>query len=96
MPKVSKSVEVSKEASELADALVKVVASAKEALKDGFQVGQDLPAVVVANMGDLLKGIEGVDQLDEELKEDASAFVRAWALAGSDVAGLWLKKEEQA
>lgn len=92
MEKVKIEVEVSKEAAELVDALVKVVETASIALKDGFQPGTDITLIFGGSLSALMKGIDGVDKLPAELKEDASAFLKAWLLAGADVAGLLLKK----
>ena len=94
MSTVTKQVEVSKEASELADSLVKLVKSCREHVKDGFQAGADVPAVLMENLQSLMKGIDGVDQLDDEAKENLTAFINAWSLAGSEMAGVFLKKDE--
>jgi len=48
-------VEVSKEAHELGEAIAKLVIATKEALKDGFQVGQDVPAVVMTAFASLVR-----------------------------------------
>jgi len=89
---IKKEVSVSKETSELADSLVSLVKSIREHVKDGFQAGQDVPAILMENLQSLMKGVEGVDQLDDEAKENLSAFVNAWSLAGSEMAGMFLSK----
>ena len=85
MAKVQKTIEVSKEASELADALAGIVKAVRLAVKDGFQPGTDIPAIVVQALALLPTAIAGVDQLGPELAEDKAAFFQAWTLAGLDI-----------
>lgn len=94
MGTVKKEVVVSKEASELADAVVTLVKSIKTHGKDGFQAGTDIPAVLMENLQGLSVGVAGVDLLDDEAKENLAAFINAWALAGTELAGLFLAKNE--
>ena len=93
MELVTKNVQVTKEASEMADALVELVKSVKKHSADGFQAGQDLPAIVMENLNQLMKGVEGVDKLGAEAKGDLTAFINAWVLSGTEVASLFLEKE---
>lgn len=88
------SVEVEKEAHELAEAVADIVVSAKEAVKDGFQAGQDLTVVVGGNLTKLMTAVAGVEQLPAEAKEDMQAFLNAWTLAGNRIAAAFLKKAE--
>lgn len=85
MAKVKVEVEVSKEASELANAVAGIVKATRVALKDGFQPGTDIPAVVVQALALLPDAIAGVDQMGAELAEDKGAFVLAFALAIDDM-----------
>ena len=94
MAKIKVEVEVTKEAHELAQALVGLVKSTKVALADGFQAGMDLPVIVTSNMMPLMSGVEGAEKLGLESKEDMEAFMNAWMLAGSEIAGEFLKKKE--
>lgn len=89
MEKIKKEIEVSKEASELFDALVKIVKVVKEVSKDGFQITTDLPAIVVAAVAELPKAVEGLDKLPAEAKEDTGAFVKAAMLSASDMVELF-------
>lgn len=89
MEKIKKEIEVSKEASELFDALVKIVKVVKEVSKDGFQMTTDLPAIVVAAVAELPKAVEGLDKLPAEAKEDTGAFVKAAMLSASDLVELF-------
>lgn len=93
MQKVKVELEVSKEAHELAQGLVEMVKVVKEAMKDGFQVGQDLPAIITAAIAKLPPAIEGLDKLPEELK-DPGAFAKAMVVAASDLVEVFVKKEE--
>lgn len=76
---------VSKESYELGQGVAGFVGAVKTALADGWQVGQDLPAVVAAAMGHLVPAIDGIQDLPGEAAEDAASFARAWALAGAAV-----------
>lgn len=96
MSVVQKNVEVSKECSELADCLVKLVEDGKAALADGFQLSEDVPAVLLANLPKLMAALEGLDKLDDEFKENPKAFLAAWAVAGANIAGGFLQKEPAA
>lgn len=85
-------VEVSKEAHELGEAIAKLVIATKEALKDGFQVGQDVPAVVMTAFAELPKAIEGLDKLDDEAKAALKPFIMALTLPVMDAVESLLKK----
>lgn len=84
-------VEVTKEAYELGQCLVNLVKAVKAAGADGWQVGTDVPAVVMAAMAALPAGVNGIQKLSEEAHEGA-AFVAAFGLAAKDLAGVFLKK----
>lgn len=94
MAKVKVEVEVSKEAHELGKAVTNVVKAVKEALKDGFDPMTDVPTIVIKSLSELKTGVEGVQHLGSEAKEDLEAFLNAWMLAGTDLAGEFLKKEQ--
>lgn len=83
---VDKTVKVSKEASELGDGLVKIVAEVKKALGDGFQPIGDSVAIGNAVYHDLVPAVQGFEKMSDELKESKTAFMRAWTLAGIDMA----------
>lgn len=86
MAKKELTVEVSKETHELAIALVGIAAATKKALADGFQPGQDIPAIVTEAWAKLPEAIQGMDQVDDEFKESKSAFIKAIGLASADLA----------
>ena len=94
MAKIKIETEVSKETYELGVGLGRVVAKMREALKDGWQTGSDLPVAVSAAITDLVPAVEGIDQIDDEIKEDPAAFSRAIVIPMSDVVAEALTKEE--
>ena len=88
--------EVPKEVHELAKALYKITESAKVATDDGWQTGTDLPLVLGTAASELLVAMQGVEKLGEEAKEAPALFSKALALAGADIASLWVRKEPEA
>lgn len=82
MEYVEKKVLLPKEGSELFSCFPKVCVALKSALADGWQPGQDLPAVVMSAVMEFAVGLQGVQKLPEEAKADAPAFAKAGALAG--------------
>jgi hypothetical protein len=85
MSKVSVQVEVEKEVYDLLGSVARFVGAVKEALKDGFQPGSDIPAVVLAAYQDLLPAVQLVGQIPGDLMEDKSAFAKAVELGGADI-----------
>lgn len=79
------SVKVSKESHELAKALVKLVGEFKKASADGFQAIPDITAIVMASYADILKGVQGIEQLGPEFKADKDAFIMAFMVAAADL-----------
>lgn len=96
---VEKKVRVTKEISELADEIADTVLSAIDVTKDGFQV-DDLFKLFGERMKKWATAIQGLDQADDEAKQDPYAFSLAWAVAGQKVFNhLWksgvLKADEE-
>ena len=81
MAKVTKSVEVSKELSELGDGLAGMVGAVRAALADGWDTSSDVPVIVTAALAHLAPAVSGLDKLDDEWKEDRGAFMAAAGLA---------------
>lgn len=79
------SVKVSKEAHELALALVKLVAEFKKVNADGFQAIPDITAIVMASYADILKGVQGIEKLGEEFRGDKDAFIMAFMVAAAQL-----------
>ena len=92
---VKKEVSVSKEANELAEALVDLVKSVRTHVADGFDPAADIPAILMENLKGLMQGVDGVDKLDDEAKANMSAFLNSWTLAGGQLAGMFLSKKDE-
>ena len=82
--KVKVEVEVSKEAYELGTGAARIIKAVKNAVADGWQAGEDLPPIIASLFAEMA-AVEGVDKINEEMKEDPAAFAKAVALALSDV-----------
>ncbi len=80
------SVSVEGAAYDLAQGVRQFVGHVKAALADGFQVGADVPPILMAAYSDLLSKAADVAQLPAELKEDKIGFARGFAEAGFDLA----------
>lgn len=87
-------VEGPKEAVELAEAFEKFGKAMHTALKDGWQVGQDLPVILSSAMADLAPGFQGLDQLKAEGKADPVGLSQAMMNAGANIAKAVLAKDE--
>lgn len=87
---------VSKEAYELADGVKKTILDIKKALEDGWQPGQDLPAVLSAVMVDLVPAVQGIDKMSVEMTEDTEAFVTAFLLPFKSLAFELIAKKKAA
>ena len=83
MAKKEITIEVSKEAYELAEGMANFVGVVRHQLSDGWNSEEDFPAIISAAMSNLVQAIEGLTELDDEWREDRAATVRAFALAGS-------------
>jgi hypothetical protein len=81
---------VSKESYELGQGIVKFASAIKSALSDGWQPGQDIPLILTAAMTDLVPSFQGVDAVGTEFEEHRSAFLKAWALCGVEIADVFL------
>jgi hypothetical protein len=92
MSKVTESVEVHQASREVGKAIVKLALSVKEHLKDGFQPGQDLPAIVGENLGGVLTAVVKASQVPAGVAEDLEAFVKAWSLSGTELALVFVPK----
>lgn len=75
MDTVKVELEVAKETYEIGQAVSALLKNAKEALKDGFQPGQDLPEIITKSLNDLFVGISGIEKISGEAKEDIEKFI---------------------
>jgi len=77
MAKIKVETEVSKELYELGTGIGKFALVVKLALADGFKAGDDLGPILGSALGDLVPGLQGVELVGEEFKEDKMAAVEA-------------------
>ena len=77
--------DVSKEAYELMLGLAGVVSGVKRALDDGWQVGEDLPAILSAVMVNLVPALQGVQDLPAEAMSETPEFVAALSLGAVEI-----------
>lgn len=98
MSKMKLEVEVSKEAYELGSAVVSLVQGVKGLMADGKVEVAEIVALAMAEMGMLVEAVKGIDQLDDEAKEDVGAFSKALAIPLADIPGIFItpKSEPQA
>lgn len=96
MAVIKKTYEVSKEADELAGALVKMITAIKDALADGWQPGTDVPVIIAQALTVLVPAIDGISQLDDEIEENLGAFVRAFGIAAIDLTTIFLEEKKLA
>ena len=78
-------VPVSKEAYELAQALHKVVVEMRKHLKDGVGADDLAPLLALIMSEDVIKGVQGLENLGAELKDNQEAFINAFATLGSSL-----------
>lgn len=95
MAKQKLEVEVSKEAYELGLALFGIVKAVKDAAADGKIELAEVVAAVVAQVSPIVSAVQGIDQLDDEVKEDIAAFSKALALPLADIPGLFLAPKQE-
>jgi len=91
MSKVTETVEVPKELNEVRKALVKVIQVSKEALKDGFQPGQDLPTIAISSYQDLILALQGFNEIPAEVKTDLGSSVKCIGLMAGDLVEVLVK-----
>ena len=85
-------VPVSKEAYELSVALLKMILEIRKHLADGAGV-DDVPKLIELLMSsEVVEGVKGLDQLDDEIKENTEAFINAFATLGSALVKEYSKK----
>jgi len=95
MEKVQVTLDLPKESFELAEGIKKLALSLKEHMKDGFQPITDVPAVVMENLNSMGAALAGIDKIKEEKDEAMASVIKAFALAGADIAEAFLKKAEE-
>lgn len=76
-------IEVTKETYEFGQGIVEILKSVLVAKRDGWNVGQDLPAILMTAVSQLA-AVEGIDKISEEAKNDPAAFGKALMCALAD------------
>ena len=83
-----------KELNELGQALKTLITKTQEALKDGFQAGEDIPAILMGSYQDLTKAIQAIEKVGGEIKaEPVKAIMGALIPVSEGVEGLLSKDE---
>jgi hypothetical protein len=80
METIKREIELPKEMGELGMALEKMVKASKQALADGFQAGQDIPAIAVSAFGELTQALGGLQNVSAEAKADPGKIAVVGAL----------------
>ena len=87
-------VKVTKEMHELCDAAAGLIESIKEKAKDGLSAAE-IATAVTENIGRLMTGIAGAEQIPAEAKANPREFTNASFLLGSRVVGAFLPQDAQ-
>lgn len=86
-------VEVEKSAYEVVEHSAKIVKAIKEAMKDGFQAGQDIPVAVSALIAEFPTIMANVPNLGADLKEDKIAFIKGANLGAYEFVDAFMGSE---
>jgi len=86
---------VTPEVNDIGVAVKKIMINYKEATKDGFQAGQDIPAILMGSYQDLLKAIEDADKVGEEFNIEPFKASIGVLVPVSEGLEVLLKKDEQ-
>lgn len=89
-------VKLPKESVELAKGIEKFLLTMAAHLKDGFQVGDEIPAGIQSAMMDLVPALDGATKIAGEAKLDPVGVGQAFAMSGVAVARELAKKPEVA
>lgn len=92
MEYVDVTLKCAKETYELGKGLEGVVIAIKNALKDGWQPGTDLPMIAVQSLNALAPAVQGVEKLPEEAKADVLTFQHGIYCGLAEVPHHFLKK----
>lgn len=92
MELVEKVVKLPKASADLASALSKIALAAKKSQEDGWQAGQDLPAILSASVVALMPVIAEVLSLPEEAKLSPIGMAEAFAVEGLELAKVLVEK----
>lgn len=83
MEKIQVKVQAPKETWELGEGVVALLKALKDSLDDGFQPGEDIPALVAAAVTHLGEAVKGVSEISNESKD--KDFKRAVLLTAANI-----------
>jgi len=83
-------IKVQKETYEMGQGIYKIIQAAKQASADGWQPGQDVPAILMTVVAELVPMVGDMDKIPAEYKEDKAAFLKSMAVPMSDMAALFM------
>lgn len=86
--------EVTKEVYELGCALKAIMVNTKLAVADGFQAGQDIPAILMGSMQDLLAAVAGIEKVDDEFIGEPAKASKAIVVPVLEGVDVLVKKKE--
>lgn len=91
MAKMTLSVEVEKETYELGDALASIVESIA-AKKEGGLTAAEIAAALTENVGKIMAGLDGAQQVAAEMGDDLGAFLNGVTIPVSRAVAAFAKK----
>lgn len=89
---VSTTVQEAKEVKDVRVALKDVVSAIRQALADGFQLGEDLPHIVTKSYASLIEAVRGFEDIPAAFKEETAAALNSSGLLASEVTAELLKE----
>jgi hypothetical protein len=92
MAKKNVTIEVSKEAYELSEGLANFAEAVVNEIRDngGWDMGDDLPAVISAAVTDLIPAIQGFQDISKEFQDDKKALLMGVMVNLGKMAGIFL------
>ena len=84
-----------KETHEMGKAINGLMKNYKQAVADGFQVGQDIPAILMGSFNDLMAAIDGIDKIDDEFKKEPIKAAMGALVPLADAIGELVKKDDK-
>lgn len=90
MAKLQVTLECAKETYELGKGVGDFVAAVKAALSNGWQAGEDVPAVITAALTCLVPALQGAEKIKDELVADKFGVANAAYVTGQAVIASFL------
>lgn len=83
---------VSERGYNLGEGLKNFILAIKQSQDDGWQPGQDLPAILSAAIADLVPVLPNIQEIANEPSEDLEAFVTGLMIPVKEIGFIWYKK----